>query len=163
DLADLSELVRDEYDGLTLAPERAEDAEEVVRLLGCEDGGRLVEDEYVGAPIEGLQDLDALALAHAEVSDARVEGHLEVVLVAEPEELGRGPREAGLEEEASLHPEHDVLQHRERLDQHEVLVHHADPGRERVLGAADAGRPAAHEDLASVGEVIAVEDAHQSG
>ena len=133
----------------------------MVGLLGREDRGRLVEDQEVGAPVERLQDLDALALAHAEVADARVQVDLEVVLAAEPQELGPGPRQARLQEEAALHAEHDVLQHRERLHQHEVLVHHADPRRQRVLGAADGRRPAAHEDLAPVGAVVAVEDAHQ--
>ena len=163
DLADLAELVGDEDDGLALAPERAEDAEEVVRLLGREDGGRLVEDEDVGAAVERLQDLDALALADAEVADPRVQVHLEVVLAPEALELGARSRQARLEQEAALDAEHDVLDDRERLDQHEVLVHHADPRGERVLGAPDGRRLAAHEDLAPVREVVAVEDAHQGG
>ena len=122
--------------------ERPEDAEEVVGLLGREDGGRLVEDQEVGAAVERLQDLDALALAHAEIGDARVGVDLEVVLAPEPRELGAGARQPGPEPEAALDAEHDVLQDRERLHQHEVLVHHADPRRQRVLRAADGRRPA---------------------
>src|SRR4029453_7423545 len=39
----------------------------------------------------------------------------------------------------------------------------ADPGSERVLGAPDGGGLAPHEDLAAVGLVVAVQDAHQGG
>src|SRR4030095_11683255 len=42
-------------------------------------------------------------------------------------------------------------------------VHHAEPGSERVLGAPDGGGLAPHEDLAAVGLVVAVQDAHQGG
>ena len=155
--------MRDEDDGLALAPEGAEDAEEVVRFLGREDGGRLVEDQDVGAPVERLQDLDALALADAEVAHPRVQVHLEVVLAPEALELGARSRQARLEQESALDAEHHVLDDRERLDEHEVLVHHADPGGEGVLGAPDGRRLAADEDLAPVREVVAVEDAHQGG
>ena len=49
DLADLVELVRDEDDGQALALELGEVAEQLVDLLGHEDGGGLVEDQ-VRAP-----------------------------------------------------------------------------------------------------------------
>ena len=162
-LADLAELVGDEDDRLALAPEGPQDAEEMVGLLRREDRRGLVEDQEVGAPVERLQDLHPLALAHAEVLDPRVEVDLEVVLPAEPLELGPAARQARLEPEAPFDAQDDVLQDGEGLHQHEVLVHHADPGRERVLRAPDRGRPAAHEDLAPVGPMIAVEDAHQRG
>ncbi len=43
------------------------DAEQLVDLLRHEHRGRLVEDEDAGAAVEHLQDLDALAIADAEV------------------------------------------------------------------------------------------------
>ncbi len=45
--------------------ERAQDREQLVRLLRRQHGRRLVEDEDVGAAVERLQDLDALLLADA--------------------------------------------------------------------------------------------------
>ena len=42
-----------------------------------------------------------------------------------------------------------------------MLVHHADPRRERVLRAANRGAPAAQLDLAAVGLVVPVENAHE--
>ena len=50
---------------LPCAVRLAHDREELLRLLRREHGGRLVEDEDVGAAVERLQDLDALLLADA--------------------------------------------------------------------------------------------------
>ena len=66
-----------------------------------------------------------------------------------------------LQQRAALDAEHDVLQHRERLDQHEVLVHHADAGRDRRVGGVDGGLLAVDADRAGIGLVEAVEDRHQ--
>ena len=147
---------------LALGAQRPQDAEEVVGLLRREDGGRLVEDQEVGAAIERLEDLHALALADAEIGDARVGIDLQVVLAAQALELGARARQPRAEPEAALDAEHDVFQHRERLHQHEVLMHHADPRRQRVLRRLRiaAGSPS-HEDLAAIRPVIAVQDAHQ--
>src|SRR5258705_4497813 len=67
----LTELVRDEDQGLALATQLANDREELVDLLRCEDGGRLVEDEQLGAAIEDLEDLDSLLQTEWDVLDPR--------------------------------------------------------------------------------------------
>jgi len=63
DLKYLVQLVRDEDDGHALSGQSPEDFEELVCFLWSQDGGRLVEDQDVGVPVERLQDLDALLLA----------------------------------------------------------------------------------------------------
>ena len=62
---------------------------------------------------------------------------------------------------AALGAEHHVLEHGEAVDQHEVLVHHADAGAIASRGLSDAHRLAVDADLAGVGLVEAVEDGHQ--
>ena len=49
------------------AVELAERLEQLVDLLRHEHGGRFVEDQDAGAPVEHLHDLDPLAVADAEV------------------------------------------------------------------------------------------------
>jgi len=58
----LFELVRDEDDGALLRRHQPKRLEEVIRLLGRELRGRLVEDQDAGAAIQDLEDLDALLL-----------------------------------------------------------------------------------------------------
>ena len=60
-----------------------------------------------------------------------------------------------------LDPEHDVLGDGEDGDQHEVLVDHADPGRDRVARVVEGDGLAVDEDLALVVLVQPVEDVHQ--
>ena len=153
----------DEDHGLPLVTEGPEDAEEVVGLLGGEDGGGLVQDQDLGAPVEGLEDLDALAGAHAEVGHPGVEVHLQVVLAAQALEAGPGPGQPVPEPEASLDPQDDVLQDGERLHQHEVLVDHADTGGQGGLRAAHGHRPTLDEDRAPIRAMVAVEDPHEGG
>ena len=138
----------------------AERAEERLGLLRRQHGGRLVEDEDAGVAVERLQDLDPLALADGEVGDAGVGVDLE----AEAARRGRAMRARGVAEAEAPEragAEHDVLEHGEVVGEGEVLVHHADAGRER--GARLAGRERAAHDLdgARVGDVVAEEDVHQ--
>ena len=70
DVEHLVELVRDEDDRRALGRQRAQDAEQVLRLLGGEHRGRLVEHEHLRAAEQRAQDLHALLGADAEVLDA---------------------------------------------------------------------------------------------
>jgi hypothetical protein len=65
--------------------------------------------------------------------------------------------------EAAFAAQHDVVEHGHVLDQHEVLVDHADAQRDGVMAGADAAFLAVDQQLAAVGFVIAVQDAHQGG
>src|SRR6185503_1161401 len=78
----LTELVRDEDQGLAFVAKLPDDREELVDLLRCEHRGRLVEDEQLGAAIKHLQDLDALLQAERDVLDprARLDDDLELLL-----------------------------------------------------------------------------------
>ena len=60
-----------------------------------------------------------------------------------------------------LGAEQDVVERGKRLDQHEVLVHHADAQRDGLVRAADLRGLAFDLDLAAVGLVEAVQDRHQ--
>jgi hypothetical protein len=51
---------------------RIEDAEQVVRFLGRQHPGRLVEDQDIGATKERLQDLDPLLDADRQIADPGV-------------------------------------------------------------------------------------------
>ena len=99
-------------------------------LLRGEHGGRLVEDEDLR--VRGtarLQDLDALLLADRDVLDHRVGvdgeaealGQLAHASRPPPWTSSRPPADRGSSRED------DVLGHGHDRDQHEVLVHHADP------------------------------------
>ena len=154
ELLHLLEPVRDVEHRAAVAGEPAQRHEELVRLLRGEHRGRLVHDQQPRLLQQATHDLDALALAHREIRDQR--GRLQ----RQPE-LRRHPRDA-LAERPEIEPpgqgERDVLGHGERLEQREVLEHHADPeppGRRRVR---DVDRLAAPPELPVGGLERAVDD-----
>jgi len=57
--------------------------------------------------------------------------------------------------------EHDVVEHGQGLDQHEMLMDHADAGPDRVGRRAYPPELAADPDLAAIRFVEAVQDRHQ--
>ena len=158
---DLAQLVGDQDDGAALRLEVAQDAEEMVGLLRRQHAGGLVEDQDVRAAEERLEDLDPLLHADRQARHRRVEVDLEAVVALERRDLGRARSAPVGQGEAALGAEQQVLEHGERLDQHEVLVDHADAGLDRVLRALDRRGLAVDQDLAAVGLVEAVEDVHQ--
>ena len=151
----------DEDDRLPVRFEAVHDREELVRFLRREHGGRLVEDQDVCASIERLQDLDALLLTDGDLADERRRVDDE----AEPlRELPHTPLGAPLVEQkpvARLDPEHDVLGDRHHGDEHEVLVHHADPRGDRIARRAERDRLSVQQNLARIRAVETVEDVHE--
>src|SRR5207249_8821680 len=162
DLEDLVELVADEDDARALRAKLPEHAEDLARLLRREDGGRLVEDEDPRVAVDRLEDLNALLLADGELIDAGRGLDIEPQLLREqPDPLRRLGEVEDLADANDLLSENDVLGDREDRDQHEVLVHHADPACDRVGGVADRHGPAVDADLAFVRRDEAVEDVHE--
>ena len=137
---DLAQLVGDEDDRLPLRLQVLEDAEEVVGLGRGQHAGRLVEDQDVALAVERLQDLHPLLQPDRELAHHRVGVDLELVLLLEPLQLRPRLGERGAQQPPVLGAEDDVLEHGEGLDQHEVLMHHADPGADRRQAVGDRRR-----------------------
>ena len=158
---DLAQLVRDQDDGLALVAQRFQDAKEMIGLGRGENAGGLIENEDFGAAIQRLEDFDALLLADREILDDGIGIDLEAVIGGEALQLGAGLGEGAAKQHAVLGAEHDVFEHGEIVDQHEMLVHHADAEGERMAAVGDGVGGAVDADLARIGVVEAVEDRHQ--
>ena len=121
--------------------ELAEDREDLARLLGREDGGRLVEDEDVRVAVQGLEDLDALLPAHRQGADLGSGSTSNPNVLAEL--ANSHVRRAAIDEDRARHrlvAEEDVLGDGQHGDQHEVLVDHADAAGDGVGRAVDRDR-----------------------
>ena len=164
DLEHFVQLVGDEDDRHPLALEAREDAEQLACLLRRQHGGRLVEDQDVRTTVERLQNFHPLLLTDGDVLDLRVRVDCEAE--RDGEILDPSSRGAVVEEDrplARLHAEDDVLGHRHDGDEHEVLMHHADPVRDRITRRAKRHRRSGDPDLALVGPVEPVQHIHQRG
>ena len=158
---DLAQLVGDQHHRFSLLLQLLEDAEQMVGLGRRENARGFVQDQDLGAAIERLEDLDALLQADRQFLDEGVGIDLQAVFAFEPVELRARLGDAALQQRVAFGPENNVLQHREIVDQHEVLVHHPYTERDRVVRGLDRGRLAADTDFAAVGLIEAVEDRHQ--
>ena len=74
DLQRFLERVRNENDAGATLPQRVQEMEEMLHLLGRKRSGRLVENEDLGVVPNGADDLDHLPLRGAEVFDQRQAG-----------------------------------------------------------------------------------------
>ena len=163
DLQHLVELVGDEDDGGAGLGQAADDPEQLLRLEGRQDGGRLVQHEDVALAVERLEDLHPLAHADGEVLDLGVRVDVEVVLLAQLDDssarrlaVERADRPAD-----ALGAQRDRLDDVEDGDELEVLVDHADAGVDRLPRVREGTRRPVDQDLARVGLVQARQDVHQ--
>jgi hypothetical protein len=154
--------VRDEDDGRAAVLELPDDAEQILGLRRGEHRGRLIEDQHGGVPDQGLDDLDPLLDADRQILDQRVRVDREPVALGQLAHVTAGlapVEQAG--RPGFLHAEGDVLRDREHGHEHEVLVHHADAGRDGVLRRVELGLLAIQQDLALIGLQQPVQDVHQ--
>ena len=130
----LVQLVRDEDDRPPVRGHLSQRLEEDARLLRRQHRGRLVEDQDPRVTVERLHDLDPLLLAERELPDPCTWVDAEPVTLAELRDalLDRARMDEERAADVSAVAEDDVLRDRERRNQAEMLVHHADSGVERL-------------------------------
>ena len=158
---DLVELVGDEEDGFALFLEPAHDLHQLVDLLRRQNSRGLVEDQDLIVAVEHFQDLHALLHSNGNVADEGVRVHPQAVLLAQGHDLFAGLGFLQKAHLVGLHAQDDIVQHAEALHQLEVLVHHADAKRVRVVGIPDGDLLAIFEDLALFRLIQAEQHAHQ--
>ena len=154
----------DEDDGFPLCDELAEVVEQLVDLLGHQHRRGFVQDEELGATVQHLDDLHPLLLSNGEAADLGRGIQDKAVL---PAELGhpllRLAHPQPAESPDRFAPQDHVLGHGKHWDQHEMLVHHANPQLQRPARALDGDRVALDGNGPLVGLVEPVEDAHEGG
>ena len=155
------ELVGDEKDGLSFRREIFHDLHELVDFLRGQNCRRLVEDQNLVVPVEHLENFGSLLHTDGDILYLCVRVDAQAVLLRQGEDLF--PRLLLLQKARfiGLHAEDDIVEHREALDQLEVLVYHADVEVVRVVGVADPDDLSVLLDDAALGLIQAKEHAHQ--
>ena len=135
DLQHFLQLVVDEDDRRTISLQLAQVVEQLFDFLRNKHGGRLVENQDFRPAIQHLDDLNTLLLADLERFDEVVRIDIETVRAADFGDVllggGKVDTTAALDR---LRTEDHVLEHRQIVGKHEVLVHHADALSDRIGG-----------------------------
>jgi hypothetical protein len=127
--------------------------EEILDLLRCQHGGRLVEDQHVGERNSTLMISTRCWMPTGRSRSAR-RGRPPAHIARSISPPAARRVEIEIAELARrLDAQHHVLGHREDRHQHEVLVHHADARVDRIARAVEDHRLAVDQDLALVGAV----------
>ena len=156
---DFMQLVADIQNAAALGGQTPQHLEQALHRLRREHGSGLVQNQQARIGQQGADDLDALALAYPQ----RMHGTLRIQRQAVDGSLladhGLDLRQAV----AAIQTEPDVLGHRERIEQAEVLEHHGDAQRTRLLRRFHTYRLAIDGNAAFVSLHSAVDDLHQRG
>ena len=127
------EFVSDDDYRFALLAHATQDRKELLDFQRRQYRGGFVEDQQTRVPVERLQEFDALLLAHRQVFDRFVGIDGELELFGELPDLRRRAFEIEREAASGFSAEHDVLGDCHRLDQHKMLVDHADAESDRVV------------------------------
>ena len=122
----------DEDDGATIGTQGAQHIEEAVRFLGGEHGGGLVQDEYLGIAVQGLDDFHALQDTNRHRLHARCGVHGQAVALRDLGDVSTGLLLVDQAATDGLMPEYHVLCDRQGGKEFEGLEHHADAGMNGV-------------------------------
>ncbi|MNE14745.1 hypothetical protein D3C80_1076330 [compost metagenome] len=133
----------------------------MIGLSRRQNAGRLVEDQDFGTTIHGFEDFDALLQANRQFFDHGIRIDFQPVIILQTLQLLARSGPALGQQCAALGAQHDVFEHGEIFDQHEVLMHHADAGADGRLAVTDRDRGTVDPDFACIGLVKTVEDRHQ--
>ena len=153
--------MRDQHNRATLVAQTSQHAPQLVHFGWREHGGRLVENQNARAAIERLEDFHALRLTNSEIADALLHRNRQAGTVHKRLHLALCLRAVELSVARDLGTERDVLGHRQRWHEHEVLVHHAHARADRVRRAPARDVPTTDLHAAGVRLKHAAQDSHE--
>ncbi len=133
DRQDFPQLVSDEHNGDAARIQGPQDLEQLIRLLRGQDAGRLIQDQDIAMTEQRLQNLHPLLLTYGQLGDMRIGIDVEAVIARQPLQLRPRLRGAAAQQRTAFGAQHDVFENGERLHQHEILMHHADAGGDRIM------------------------------
>ena len=157
----LLEFVGDQQDRRSLRAQQRQHPEQLLGFLRGQHRGGFIQDQDARPAVQRLEDFQPLPVAHRQVGHQRIEVDPQPGRIHQGQQLGAHQHLGLVQQHMRFGAEHHVLERGQRIDQHEMLVHHADAQRDRLVRVADRGRLAGHLDGAAVAAVKTVQHRHQ--
>ena len=153
------QLVADVQNAAALAGELAQHHKQLVHCLGREHRGRFIQNQNRRIGQKGADDFHTLHFAHAERVHRALGVHVQPVVSGFGNNQGAG----FVQRRAGLQTQPDVLGHRGRIKEIEVLKHHGHAQGAGLARIGDVHPLAVHPDFACIHLHAAVDDFHQRG
>ncbi|KAF5058358.1 hypothetical protein DSECCO2_347440 [anaerobic digester metagenome] len=150
-----------EYNRLAFPRQVAQDDLEFVNFLWRQHCRGFIQNQDVGFSVKRFQNLDLLLLADRDVLDQCIGIQIEAILVGQLLHIFPGFVQINLKTVHRFIAQNDVLSHREDIDQHEMLMDHADAQLDRLGRIGDLLLLAIDKNLAFFLLIESVQDIHQ--
>ena len=160
---DLLELVSNQNDALAVGGQVVHNVDKLHDLLRCQRGGGLVQNQHIRAAIERLEDLHTLLHAHGDIFNFGIGIDGQTITLGNLHHVFPGGGHIQHNALPGLRTQDDVFRDGEGLNQHKVLMHHANARGDGVSGRVHVQLLSVHEDLAGGRLVQAVKLIHQGG
>jgi hypothetical protein len=160
---DLTQFVRDQQDGFAFVLKNFKDFEKVIRLGRRQNAGGFIQDQDFGAAIESFQNFDTLLMPTGSSPVIASGSTSELIFGFQAMQFGSGPVKTAGQKRTVFGAKNDVFKNGEIVDQHEVLVNHADAHPEMAAfeSLIIVTLLPSTKNVAIVGLIEAVEDRHQ--
>ena len=123
---DFAQLVGDQNNGFALVAKLAQNAEQMIGFVGGEHAGWLIKDQCFGALEEGFKNFNTLLQAHRQFTHDGIGVNVQFIITGQPCQLFARFGKGRANQPSAFGAQHNIFKNGERINQHEVLVHHAD-------------------------------------
>ena len=152
-------FMRDDYNSLAGVAHVSENNEESVCFLRRQNGGGFVQNQYIGATIQHLNDLNGLFLRYGHIIDLLIGVDFKAIQITDLPYLVSSRFQ--IQFSGFVQPEDDVFRSGKDIHQLEVLMNHTDTELHGILRRTNGDFFSIDEDLSFIREVYAGEHVHQ--
>ena len=153
--------MRDDHDRLALVAHAAQDGKKLFDFLWSQDRCWLIQDQDFRVTIQGLQQFDSLLLTDRKTLNRGIGIDGEFELIREFANFVGSFLQIKRRGASRFRAEHDIFGHGHWLDEHKVLMDHADAERDCVMRRAYLVHLAIDQNVAAVSDIETISDAHR--
>ena len=144
-------------DSLAVISHFPEDIKQLLGLLRCQYGGRLIQDQNIRTTVQYLYDLYRLLLGYGHIIDLLLRVHFKTVFIADLLDFTG----SFFNVQSTFQTQNNILGGRQYIDQLEMLMHHTDSQPQCILGRSDDLFLTVNKDLPLIRKINTGEHIHQ--
>ena len=154
---DFMHFMGNDDDSLAVISHFPEDVKQLLGLLRCQYGGRLIQDQNIRTTVQYLYDLYRLLLGYGHIINLLLRVHFKTVFIADLLDFTG----SFFNVQSTFQTQNNILGGRQYIDQLEMLMHHTDSQPQCILGRSDDLFLTVNKDLPLIRKINTGEHIHQ--